>query len=294
MTENTARPTDGRQRAAKWGFATKWFSAISIVFTICCASQISQSQEADFTRFRRAAEYCSGNVKRPFALSRDKRLLCFDGDIERNMDISEARGLAKAGTFVVRSMGGSGRTALALAELLREREVIVVVYDYCLSACASFLLFASAQTFVLKKSLVAWHHDTSPNLCPIVASALDRGPDRLEKVPCSDASHDPVYGYKYYKYRYRYPSNVDYLFYKDRIIDPYLEMPPQSAEMRRQLLRLFFESREYPVNLFWTWNPRYYARAIRTKVVYEAYPESQEEVNYLALGLGAIRVLYDP
>lgn len=274
--------------------AVKCFLAIGIIIVFCCAPQLSYAQEASFSRFTPAVKYCSGNVKRPLALSPDKRLLCFDGDIARNLDLSEARGLAKGGTFVVRSMGGSGRSAFALAELLREREAVVVVYDHCLSACASFLLFASEQAFVLKKSLVAWHHGTGPHLCPALAEPLDRGPTRLEKVPCSDASYDPVDGYKYYRTRYRYPSEAAYSFYKTRLIDPYFEVPPQSAEIRKELLRLFLATGEYPDNLLWTWNPRYYARVIRTKVVYEAYPDSQETVNYLALGLGAIRVLYDP
>jgi len=48
--------------------------------------------------------------------------------------------------------------------------------------------------------------------------------------------------------------------------------------------------------LLWTWNPRYYAGAIKTKVVYDAYANSQDEVEAIAAAKVPIRVriLYDP
>jgi hypothetical protein len=50
----------------------------------------------------------------------------------------------------------------------------------------------------------------------------------------------------------------------------------------------------YP-DVAWTWNPRYYARSLKTKITYEAYPSSQAEVDAMVskLRLGQ-RVLYDP
>jgi len=32
----------------------------------------------------------------------------------------------------------------------------------------------------------------------------------------------------------------------------------------------------------WTWNPRYFPSKIKTKITYEAYPQSQDEVDVLA------------
>ncbi len=265
------------------------------ILLLASAPQVSNAAESDFTHFRQAAEYCSGNVKRPFALSADKSLLCFDGVIDEDLGLAEARGLAKGGMFVVRSEGGGVNRAISLAELLKERHAVVVVYDYCLSACAGFLLFASSQAFVLKKSIVAWHIPTAPELCPFISKALDGGPDRLEILSCKALQVDPISKRKYYPTT-RYPSEAHYRFYKDQLLDPSFEVPPQSPFIRDALERFVSVNRTYHSSLFWTWHPSYYARAIRTKVVYEAYPQSQEEVDFLvlALGLGPIRVLLDP
>ena len=50
----------------------------------------------------------------------------------------------------------------------------------------------------------------------------------------------------------------------------------------------------YPDHM-WTWNPRYSESAIRTKIVYEAYPENQSEVDAIAARLHLrYGVIYDP
>jgi hypothetical protein len=46
--------------------------------------------------------------------------------------------------------------------------------------------------------------------------------------------------------------------------------------------------------LLWMWNPRFYKAVFKTKVTYEAYPESQAEVDEIAARIGYRRVLYDP
>jgi hypothetical protein len=51
---------------------------------------------------------------------------------------------------------------------------------------------------------------------------------------------------------------------------------------------------EYPVVL-WTWNPRHHAGAVKTRIIYQHYPDSQEEVDKMTKRLGlSRRVLYDP
>jgi len=64
------------------------------------------------------------------------------------------------------------------------------------------------------------------------------------------------------------------------------EQPPESVFVRKILKRKFDETGRYPVHFFWTWNPRYYASSIRTQVIYEAYPESQEQVEAIAKKVG--------
>jgi hypothetical protein len=91
-------------------------------------------------------------------LSPDKQVLCFTGAISENMDVSLANDLKDDGLFVVRSLGGYPGPAVALSDIIRDRHATVVVYDYCFSACAGFLLVASYHTYVLKGTLVAWHY----------------------------------------------------------------------------------------------------------------------------------------
>jgi hypothetical protein len=55
-----------------------------------------------------------------------------------------------------------------------------------------------------------------------------------------------------------------------------------------------FEGTGVLPDVAWTWNPRYYASALKTKIVYEAYPESQAEVDELAARFRLRRVIYDP
>src|SRR5207244_2281214 len=115
--------------------------------------------------------------------SLDRQILCFDGEIANYINISLARNLNEGGLFVVRSFGGYQVPAIDLSDLLRERRATVVVYDYCLSACAEFFFVASHQTFVVKDTLVAWHHPQPPDanhpFCTSVREPFDGGPKKL-------------------------------------------------------------------------------------------------------------------
>ena len=75
--------------------------------------------------------------------------------------------------------------------------------------------------------------------------------------------------------------------------DPDFEMPSESVIVRRPCGAFFEETGLYPVDLLWTWNPRYYAVTIKTKVTYE-YPESQDDVDAMAAKLSLRHVIYDP
>ena len=48
-------------------------------------------------------------------------------------------------------------------------------------------------------------------------------------------------------------------------------------------------------DIAWTIYPRYYPAWFKAEITYEAYPESQDEVNKMAayFGLG-VKVIYDP
>jgi hypothetical protein len=262
------------------------FAALCVLALVGWGSEISRAQQQpDFGVYARAVEYCRGVAKRPMALDLDKRVLCFDGNLLEEQDISLAKSLGEKGLFVVRSFGGESRTAMALADLLRERHATVVAYDYCVSACASYLLVASAEAFVMKHCLVAWHHTTAP-LCPSLEVPKDGGPKRLEKLPCSDSPRE----YQRWGGEFR---RMKELFFAARAVDPPLEWPPESFTIRK-ILKSMFEGTGTNPNVLWTWHPRYYVGLIKAKIVYEAYPESQAEVDAMASRLRLPRVLYDP
>ena len=218
----------------------------------------------------------------------DKRVLCLDGVISPDADFSLAGAQKVNGLFVVRNIGGFTSTAVALANMVRDRRATVVVYDYCVSACASFLLVASDEAFVMKGTIVAWHHTSWP-FCPTLEESKDGGPKRLEKPPCADTSLR-------ISARPREAEEKRDEFYADRVVDPLFQDPPQSFTMRKRLRSMFEGSGRYP-DVVWTWNPRYYASTLKTKITYEAYPSSQDEVDALVLKFfdnGRLRVLYDP
>ncbi|MBC9876328.1 hypothetical protein G8O24_03075 [Bradyrhizobium sp. INPA01-394B] len=216
----------------------------------------------------------------------DGRVLCFDGAILRDLDFSLLSKLRKGGLFVVRSPGGEARTTTWLSDFLRERLATVIVYDYCLSACASYLLVASSETYVIGDTIVAWHHTTWP-LCPVLRDAIDGGPRRLEQDACSDAA--PVYGPAMFALK-----ELEETFFASRLLRFPYEDPPESIPVRRVLKSMFESTGTYP-NVLWTWNPRYSSAAFKTKITYEAYPSSQAELDALVAryGLGTY-VIYDP
>jgi hypothetical protein len=220
-------------------------------------------------------------------LSPDKHTLCFDGEITPNMHVSLMSDLEEGGLFVVRSAGGRTDSAIELANLIRDRHAMVVVYDICASACAEFFLTASEQTYVLKGALVAWHNPRSADpahpLCAFVTPPRDGEPRKLRRGPCPEG-HDPVEAH----------SPLEAKFFKERAIDPSFESPPDSLYVRKRLTSLYAET-AVDRDIGWTLHPRYYPHLFKTKIVYEAYPESQDEIDEMVarLALG-IKVIYDP
>lgn len=242
-----------------------------------------RAERSDTGVYARAVEFCRGLAKRPMALDIDRRVLCFDGAIRRDRDFALVDKLVENGLFVVRSIGGNKDAAMALADRLRERNATVVVYDYCFSACASFLLVATEETYVVRDTIVAWHHPNWPH-CASLEKSNDGGPRRLERTPCSQLES--------YEHAEQRAQERD--FYASRRVDPDFVSPPESFPIRNMLRRIFEATGTYP-DVLWTWNPRYSAKALKTRIIYEAYPGSQAEFDALLSRFGLQgRVLYDP
>jgi len=216
-------------------------------------------------------------------LSPDNQILCFDGTITEGLDVSLAKDLKEDGLFVVRSPGGYPDPSVALSDIVRDRHATVVVYDYCFSACAGFFLVASYQTYVLKGTLVAWHYPRSDALCTFLTAPRDGEPRRLQRGPCQEGGE---HGFSY--------SPVLTGFFKARAVNPPISFPPDSLYVRRILRNLYAETAVFR-DILWTLHPRHYSGLFKTKIFYEAYPESQDEVDAMLARLGVKwKVIYDP
>jgi hypothetical protein len=212
--------------------------------------------------------------------------LCFDGFVEADLDISQAIALNKNGLFVVRSSGGSGLVAVALSEIIRERQATVVVHDYCFSACAMFFFIASDQTYVMKGALVIWHHlqSSDPNypFCTFLTEPRNGEPKKLQRGPCQAGGER---GARFWPELER--------FFERRAIGHSFEPPPDSHYVRRIVRNLYAETGVFR-DVAWTIHPRYYPVLFKTKILYEAYPQSQEEVDGMTARLRRGKVIYDP
>ncbi|QIP08528.1 hypothetical protein [Bradyrhizobium symbiodeficiens] len=83
-------------------------------------------------------------------------------------------------------------------------------------------------------------------------------------------------------------------FYKERMVDPYFEPPPDNRYLRKVVKSLYPDTNAYH-HIAWTLHPRYFARLFKTMIVYESYPEGQVEVDEMVARLRLdMRVIYDP
>jgi len=139
---------------------------------------------------------------------------------------------------------------------------------------------------VPKDGLVAWTSH-GPDSCVGFSEMRDPSAPYLRDVPCDGPPTRDL--------RAERLLDLKDKFYKGRISSPPFVEPPESIVVRRALKRKFDATGNYPVDVFWTWHPRYYANAIRTKVIYEAYPQSQDEVDTILTRIGLqLSVIYDP
>src|SRR6516165_3013604 len=132
-------------------------SVLSGVFGIVLASTTPyEAPSFELDKFSLATSYCS-NFRNAIKLSEDRAILCFDGPITSDRDVTAFYELKQNGFFVVRSPGGFAPVGIILSNILLEKNATVIVYDYCLSACANYFLVASSTTYVTKNTVVAWH-----------------------------------------------------------------------------------------------------------------------------------------
>lgn len=99
---------------------------VSVSLLLFCSATYAQQQDFEREAYHRALDYCRGDVARPMAIGADQGILCFDGLIDKDMDVSLVAKLREGGLFVVRSSGGDIVSAISLSDLLRDRRAVVV------------------------------------------------------------------------------------------------------------------------------------------------------------------------
>ncbi len=258
---------------------------------LICVADVRADQDLDAARYHRAVEYCRGDVVRPMMLSPDGNILCMDGVIMAlQTDPRYIEALPEGGLFVVRSAEGDGAMALAFSKLLLQRRATVIIYDYCLSACATFFFFASERTYVMKGALVAWQISrTGFPGCPLYRALTRRDFWTVTREFC-----DPLpLGFRD---RYaQYYSEMEQ-FYLERSNSPESKVPPASPHISRYIGNMVKETGEFP-DVLWTLNPAN-LNHFKTKIEYEAYPASQDELDEIVARLQLPRlrkrVIYDP
>lgn len=206
-------------------------------------------------------------------LSDDQRILCFDGAIAQDQNLSVLHRLKQDGIFVMRSPGGYAREAMTLSNILREKAATVLLYDYCLSACANYVLVATNKTYVTKDTVVAWHG----------------GPWSPDESQCSDSGREQLrrsYADRYGAEGARFADvtcqtgTLSRSFFKDRQIDDRHIYKPQT-EYTKKMMSLALKETDDPRSVFWMWNPINYRDYFKSRIVFEKYPENQSEVNDL-------------
>jgi hypothetical protein len=231
---------------------------------------------------------CRGN--RSVMLSFSRAALCFSGPIQPNLDLSVFRGL-KAGDYVImRSEGGDPRTAMKLSDILRERNVVVILYDYCLGACADYLLVAN-RTFVQKDTIVAWRggQDT---LLGMAANPWCRGagptrePRKLfdqDGVPAKEPVVDAFCEW----------DELNRRFFRQRGLNERYIHEPQTGYTKKKVQSALMKETDKN-KVYWMWNPKNYGDYFKSNVSFDSYPRSQREVDSIVARhrLG-IRVVFD-
>lgn len=255
-----------------------------------CGLSCARDNSFDREAYYRAVDYCRGVATRPVALSDDQSTLCLDGQVEKDMDLSSATKLTEGGFFVIRSAGGDVASAIALANILRERRATVVAYDQCLASCANYLLIASDRAYVTKGALVAWDYESSDPAFPSCSRfRMEKLPDgnfRRQRGSCWPMPDDET--------RWRTIVSAQTKFFRERMVNPRFEPPPDNLYVRKIVKSLYPDSSTHH-HIGWTLHPRYFAGLFKSRIVYEAYPEGQAEIDDMVAELHLqMRVIYDP
>ncbi|MGL3209671.1 hypothetical protein [Bradyrhizobium sp. BR 1433] len=162
----------------------------------------------------------------PLTLRSDRKVLCINDWIFSEQEILVADSLEQGGYAVIHGFGGEVSPTIALAEILKSRQAIVIVRDYCFAACANYLLFASAEAFVPRDAIVAWTN---------LKAGLSNECFGFAEKPGSDAQHFGAYPCVPGSVGAQGQARADLKskFYYSRGFPAQFKEPPESTAIRR-------------------------------------------------------------
>jgi len=273
----------GKKRALSARDCVMRGKVLAFAILLSVSSVQARAHTADDTR-QRAIDYCRRYFQ-VIRLSEDSMVLCFDGFIGKKPDMTPFNNLRDNGYFVVRSTGGYLEPAVEISEVLREKKAKVVIYDYCLSACANYFFVASDETYVSERSIVAWHGG------PVILDC--RYPDRY--VQDRNWPERPWTTEEVDESCRLQKLHIDF-FSKRRINDNFIYYP--QSRYTKKIGALIAQGAGYVGrSVFWMWNPRYYANYFKLpEITYNLYPQDELEVDEILekWRLPSMRLIYDP
>jgi hypothetical protein len=261
--------------------------ATCIASAFCLSLIPSAALSAEYGRLSAAVEHCS-NHQISDRLNEDNTVLCFYGEIRLDADMAPFENLRPGGILVIRSPGGYAHAAMKIANILRAKDATVIVRDYCLSACANYILVATNRTHVKQKALVAWHGGARAQL-----TKTDCSGQNLEQLKSEYSDrHGP--GSESWVDEICRTSELAEVFFKQRGLEARHIHAPQTAYTKKMVH--FFAKQEWDKRkISWMWNPKNHGDYFKNRITYEAYPESQAEVDeILARERMTARMIYDP
>lgn len=273
------------RNARGWRFICSTPLWATLVLLLGSDGLAADQKQPDPEAYHRAVDYCRGDVPRPTAISTDRMIVCFSEQTGVDVDVSVVSQIAQNGLFVVRGNGGKAETAMSVSDLLRDRNATVVVFDVCIHHCSSYYVVASAQTYVVKNTIVLWQHSLED--CQVTFRApRDSSVPKLWRAECPKGN----------EWRLAFASDYPGFgrFYQDRVVDQdHFQPLPDSEYVRKRLKRLYDQTGRFP-EIGWMLSPTSLKRLFKADITYEAYPQSQEEATALANQFGARDVIYDP
>jgi len=274
------------QILARQAASTIVFAFAMVILMIPLATQAGAQSDDD----RTPLVNCGGGTRSYWVDFISHATWCFDGPIGPNLDLSAFRRLSAGDRVIMRSEGGSPFIAMQLSDILREKNVDVVLHGYCLGACADYV-FVANRTVVRKDTIVAWRgRDTllGKAVNPWCRGSGQQQESRKRFDQNGAPAKEPVVD------SFCALDELNRTFFQARELDGRYINAPQTSYTKQKVRSALMKETD-PAKILWMWNPKNYGDHFKSKISFDSYPRSQREVDSIVARhqLG-IRVVFDP